>query len=120
MTIAPPKTRTPPKVDLSGLSDEQQDRRARVIRLGEIAFGARWMSDFAAALTKEAGRTVRYAQVSQWVIGYRPVPESLEEPLTRLAFKVADQLAERAAFVRSDWKGPPPEDVASIENARRG
>lgn len=117
MTIASPTPRAGPKVDLSGLSDEQRDRRARVIRLGEMGFGARWMSDFAAALTKEAGRPVRYAQVAQWVSGYRPVPEAMEEPLLRLAITVADRLAEQAAFIRSDWKGPPPEDVASIENA---
>jgi hypothetical protein len=116
VTVAPPtKKRISPKVDLSGLTDEQKHMRLRVIRLGEISCGIRWMSDFAALLTEEARRPVRYVQVSQWVTGYRPVPEALAEPLERLALKVADQLVQQADTLRADWaKSTPADDTEPL------
>ncbi len=107
MTLSPPKPRREPKVDLSGLSDRQVLVRQGVVTLGELAYGPRWQSDLAAALSEEAGRRIRQAQVSHWVLGVRPVPEAMIEPLQRLAARVADDLIRRADRIRADWIAPP-------------
>lgn len=117
MTIASPTPRKGPKIDLSGLDDEQRLMRERVIRLGEYAFGARWQSDMAAALTKLAGRRVGQVQIAQWVSGYRPVSEALVPALGRLVDQAVSETNRRTDRVLADWKGPPVEDVDAIENA---
>ncbi len=111
-------TRTPPRreaqVDLSGLTDHQVRLRAGVISLGERAFGPRWQTDLAAALSTEAGKRIGQAQVSHWVAGIRPVPETLVEPLQRLAVRAIRELERRAAELRVDWIDPPPEDAQAL------
>ncbi|KQO91650.1 conserved protein of unknown function [Methylorubrum extorquens] len=115
MTLSPPKPpRREPKVDLSGLTDRQILVRQGVVTLGELAFGPRWQSDLAAALSQEAGRRVGQAQVSHWVLGVRPVPESLVEPLQQLAMRIAADLVRRADRIRADWSAAPQEDVDAL------
>lgn len=119
MSIDPPKHRREAKVDLSGLSDSQLFNRRSVIALGERAFGPRWQSLFAEALTREAGRRVGQVQVAQWIAGDRPVPEALIEPIRSLALRLADDMERRAADLRADWaKAPPAEDVEAADAAR--
>lgn len=118
MTLSPPKPRREPKIDLSGLSDRQVLVRQGVVTLGELAFGPRWQSDLAAALSQEVGRRVGQSQVSQWVAGSRPVPEALIEPLQRLAVRAADDLARRADRIRADWVAAPQEDLDALPGPR--
>lgn len=118
MTAPSPKPRREVRVDLSGLTDRQVLVRQHVVSLGERAYGPRWQSDLAVALTKEAGRRVGQSQVSQWVSGSRPVPEGLLEPLQRLAFKVVADLERRADAIRADWIASyPDEDVEAASRA---
>ncbi|MBK3400858.1 hypothetical protein [Methylobacterium ajmalii] len=95
------------QVDLSGLTQRQIFLREQVIMLGEMAFGARWQSVFAAELSQHAGRPVRQAQVSHWISGYRPVPEAMVEPLRDLALRVAAEMARRVDEIRARWAPPP-------------
>ncbi|MCK2054974.1 helix-turn-helix domain-containing protein [Methylobacterium sp. 37f] len=118
MTESPPKPRREVKVDISGLSSDQVLIRRAVILLGERAFGPRWQSDLAAALSIEANRRITQAQVSQWISGQRPVPEGLVDPLQRLALRKASEMESMAAELRADWAPTPPaEDIAAIEVA---
>lgn len=114
MTLSSKPPRREPKIDLSGLTDRQVLVRQGVVTLGDLAFGPRWQSDLAAALSKESGRRIGQAQVSHWFLGVRPVPEALIEPLQRLAIRSADDLVRRADRIRSDWVEAPQEDVAAL------
>lgn len=118
MTLSSKPPRREPKVDLSGLSDHQVLVRQGVVTLGELAFGPRWQSDLAAALSEEAGRRVGQAQVSHWFLGVRPIPEAMIEPLQRLAVRVADDLVRRADRIRADWVAAPQEDLDALPGPR--
>lgn len=118
MLVVPPKPRREVRVDLSGLTSDQVFHRRGVVRLGELAFGPRWQTDLAAALSLEAGRQVRQSQISAWVSGERAVPMVLIEPLKRIAVRIAEDMERRAAEIRADWADQPPaDDVAAIEGA---
>lgn len=103
MATPPSKPRREAKVDLSGLSPEQVRTRRGVVNLGTLAFGPRWQTDLAAALSQEAGRRIGQAQVSHWISGERPVPEALIEPLRLVAMRLAEDLERRASQIREDW-----------------
>lgn len=117
MSILHPKPRRDPKIDLSGLTDRQMVVRQHVVALGEQAYGLRWQSDLAAALSKAASRKVGQAQISHWFSGIRPVPEAMIESLQRLAMRIADNLVRRAERIRADWSEDPPAE--DIENTAR-
>lgn len=115
MTASPQKPRREVQVDLTGLTDRQVIIRHHVVALGENAYGPRWQSYLAAALSEEASRKIGQAQVSHWVAGIRPVPEVLIAPLQRLAMRIADDLERRADRIRADWDaGPSPEDAETL------
>jgi hypothetical protein len=105
-----PKPIREAKVDLSGLTEAQILIRRGVISLGERAFGPRWQSFFATALSEVAGRRITQAQVSQWISGSRPVPDALFEPTRRLAIRAAEDLERRAAEIRMEWAPAAPEE----------
>lgn len=114
MTLSSPKPRREVQVDISGLSDRQALIREHVLRLGELAFGPRWQSDFAAALSAEARKAITQAQVGHWIAGRRPVPEGLIEPIQRLAIRLAKDLERRADRIRADWTEAPQEDLDAL------
>lgn len=104
MDNPPSKPRREAKVDLSGLTPGEIETRRAVVELGTLAFGPRWQTDLAAALSNETGRTIGQAQVSHWVSGHRPVPRALIEPLRAVAMRVAADLVTAANIIRADWK----------------
>lgn len=100
------------KEDLSRLSERQLRLRKQVMDVGELAFGPRWQTDFAKALSHQAKREIGFSQVAHWISGHRPVPESLAEPIQRLTELAIKDAKRRAALIRADWS---PETVAERE-----
>lgn len=100
--------------DLSRLTQRQARLRDAVIRLGRTAYGERWQTDLAAALSSEAGRRISQSQLSHWIQGTRPVPESLAEPLRRTTLALSADLRRRSdelaglRFPRAPFPCRPP------------
>ncbi len=118
MTEPSPKRRREVQIDLSGLTDRQLLAREKVLRLGPFAFGPRWQSDFATALSKEARKSISQGQVGHWISGRRPVPEGLIEPIQRLAVRVCEDHERQVDRIRADWATEPPaEDIDAISRA---
>lgn len=89
------------RVDLSGLDEAQRRRRAGLIGLGQAAFGPRWRSDLARAISTELGKPFSEARVAQWVSGNRPVPEPVYEACLAISGHHAEDLKRRAAVLAS-------------------
>ncbi|WP_156650069.1 MULTISPECIES: hypothetical protein [Methylobacterium] len=97
------KIRRAPKVNISNLNDEQRILREHVLSLGKQAFGERWLSPMAAALSKETGRRISVSQVAQWQSGERPVPIVLVPSLNVIAHDAVRHLLHRADEIKTRW-----------------
>ncbi|KAB1071150.1 hypothetical protein [Methylobacterium planeticum] len=103
-------------LDLSKLSDEQRERRAQVVRFGELAFGPNWKSELARTLSKVRGVEVAEEQVHAWIRGKRPVPEGIVRELQHVQIEISFALADRARALQY-WPDPVPQEPSAVEAA---
>lgn len=94
--------------DLSKLSDEQRERRAAVIRFGELAFGDGWKGELARILDRAE------EQVHAWVRGKRAVPVDIPQELACVQIELAFQLQHRGRELQY-WPALPPDAPRFVE-----
>jgi hypothetical protein len=122
------KIRRTPKVNTSNLSDEQCILREHVLSLGKQAFGERWLSPMAAALSEKTGRRISVSQVAQWQSGERPVPIALVPAFNVIARTAVEHLLHRADEIQTRWLDENMRDsnlditslVAHLQNGNGG
>jgi hypothetical protein len=92
------------KPDLSRLTDEQRAWLELVVIFGEAAWGERWHTPMAQALSEVRGRPMSPMQVLSWTAGRRPVPEQVRSELKTIAGRIAEHLQRRTDVIRG-WPG---------------
>lgn len=74
----------------------------KLASVAALAFGPRWASPLADALSREAGRPVAPTQVHQWTSGARPVPTWVADVIVPLLKRRAHELQRQARATYAD------------------
>lgn len=94
------------KVDVSKLTEAQQETRLHFLELARLAFGEGWQTPAAQALGRDK------AQVAGWISGRRPVPVDVLARLQPLALQWAADLQLRSDGIRLRWDPDITEEEA--------